>query len=216
MCMSKQMCHFAPWSSFKLRSEQSRSSCSIWADSRNHQTWARTVWICVVHTVYQSWLMFDTDRSSGKLTDTLNLVCEGVITWWEATTVFQNTSRPQRGLCMKWGYTPILRDDRWCSSSSDVAVWSCMSVPKPDCSSLALFPAMNFNVMLHLSVYLQITSNFTDAAEVPLMKTNKQFLAQPKKKGDHSKEMLEKLTSAAAVSKCHMLLFLQLCKLWDV
>lgn len=77
---------------------------------------------------------------------------------------------------------------------------------------------MNFNVMLHLSVYLQITSNFTDAAEVPLMKTNKQFLAlqKKKKKKDPSKEMLEKLTSAAAVSKCHMLLFLQLCKLWDV
>lgn len=31
-----------------------------------------------------------------------------------------------------------------------------------------------------------------------------------------SKEILEKLTSAAAVFECHMLLFLQLCKLRDV
>lgn len=47
------------------------------------------------------------------------------------------------------------------------------------------------------------------------MKFNKQFLALEKKK-DSSKQILKKLTSAAAVSKCHMLLFLQLCKLWDV
>lgn len=35
-------------------------------------------------------------------------------------------------------------------------------------------------------------------------------------KRDSSKEMPGKLTSAASASKCHMLLFLQLCKLWDV
>lgn len=33
---------------------------------------------------------------------------------------------------------------------------------------------------------------------------------------DSSKGILEKLTSAAAVFECHMLLFLQLCKLRDV
>lgn len=71
--------------------------------------------------------------------------------------------------------------------------------------------------MLHLSVYVRITTNFTDTAEEPLMESNKQISAREgKKKRDCSKEMLEKLTSAAAASKCHMLLFLQLCKLWDV
>lgn len=35
-------------------------------------------------------------------------------------------------------------------------------------------------------------------------------------KRDSSKGILEKLTSAAAVFECHMLLFLQLCKLRDV
>lgn len=83
----------------------------------------------------------------------------------------------EMGVC-----TGTTRWERRCSSSSDVAVWSCTSGPKPDCLSLALFSAMSFNAMLHLSVYLQITANFTDAAEVPLMKTNKQFLALQKKK----------------------------------
>lgn len=66
--------------------------------------------------------------------------------------------------------------------------------PIPDCFCFSLLSTMTFNVMLHLSVYLQITSHFTDAAELPLMKSNKQFFSSTKKK-DSSKEMLEKLTS---------------------
>lgn len=52
---------------------------------------------------------------------------------------------------------------------------------------------------------------------LPLIKSNKQLLGLVYFfLKDCSKGILEKLTSAAAVFECHMLLFLQLCKLRDV
>lgn len=59
-------------------------------------------------------------------------------------------------------------------------------VPIPDCFCFSLFPAKTFHVLLHLSVYLHITSNFTDAAESAFdgdlcEKSNKQFLALQKR-----------------------------------
>lgn len=81
------------------------------------------------------------------------------------------------------------------------------------------FPFFGQYLMLcYTCLYTWTSHHITDPTKVPLMenlceKSNKQF--QPCQRGS-SKEMPEKLTSAAATSKCHMLLFRQLCKLRDV
>lgn len=66
----------------------------------------------------------------------------------------------------------------------------CMCISERVCSLTwsvwpCLLSGMTVHVLLHLSVYLPVTSNFTDAAEVPLMKTcvkksNKHFFAAQK------------------------------------
>lgn len=165
--------------------------------------------------------MFDSDNPlENYLTRTKCGVQSCFYTTRSHTTLyFSSKAQPQKQNKSIWTEVTLILQYMTTKPMSNVSLWFAYSLQYPIVFFLLRVWGRPFRVLLQLYVWLHITSNFTCAAQGPLMKTcvkksNKQIFLPSK--GILQRRCPKKLTSAAAASQCHMLLFLQLCKLWDV